>query len=211
MASAPPASNSLRTVLLFLLLKMSRAVNTIFLSSFSTMDSMPHFRQVVQSSFDIKHLVSIHGEQRTLHLKVNDAQVCRTNKLPFELDITAYYTLIEIPLLIYKLQEKCLSRNITSHFNFYLVTWKSFSNTNFFLITAIAIVIFIFLIRATCIISQLILACSICLNGVEWFLPLIGHVKCLLHLIHKWLNYYRGEKLGILYKLLTSRPVRNPA
>ena len=62
MASAAPVSNSLRTFLLLIMWKMSDAVNTIFLSSFSTMDSMPHFRKVVQGSFDIKHLVSIHCE-----------------------------------------------------------------------------------------------------------------------------------------------------
>ena len=39
---------------------MSAALNAIFLSSFSTMDSRPTFRQLVRSSFDVKHLVSIH-------------------------------------------------------------------------------------------------------------------------------------------------------
>jgi hypothetical protein len=37
--------------------KMSSAVNTVFLSRFSVMDSMPYFRQIIQSSFDVKHLV----------------------------------------------------------------------------------------------------------------------------------------------------------
>ena len=61
MASAAPAvSNSLRTFLLLFLWQMSAALNTIFLSSFSTMDSRPTFRQLVRSSFNVKHLVSTH-------------------------------------------------------------------------------------------------------------------------------------------------------
>ena len=60
MASAAPVSSSLRTLLLLFPWQMSAALNSIFLSSFSTMDSRPTFRQLVRSSFDVKHLVSIH-------------------------------------------------------------------------------------------------------------------------------------------------------
>jgi hypothetical protein len=59
------SSNSLCTFRTFFILlntwsslsKMSSAINTVFLSRFSVMDSMPHFRQIIQSSFDVKHLV----------------------------------------------------------------------------------------------------------------------------------------------------------
>ena len=57
--------NSSRTTLTLLIciiaFGMVRAFNTVFLSRFSVMDSTPQLRELVKSSFDIKHMVHYHS------------------------------------------------------------------------------------------------------------------------------------------------------
>jgi len=42
-----------------LVLNVSAVVNTIFLSSFSSMTSMPYFHEIIKENFDMKHMVYI--------------------------------------------------------------------------------------------------------------------------------------------------------
>lgn len=52
-----PFNSLLILFTLCMILDMTRAANTVFLSSFTAMNAMPHFCQVIQNSFDIKHMV----------------------------------------------------------------------------------------------------------------------------------------------------------